>query len=286
MSFEFTGAFGLPGVQSALETVENVFWWGRWEHQLYIGAVIEGDSRDGGNTGYTEILRPGLLMGKKDTGDKWMPWDDTPAVADAGIEKCLGVLSYAQKMTRLGSDADRYVGWIMVGGAVKARNLLVPGSANHGLSGNANEHIIRAQMHPRFTFDDKLVGSPMGGWRAITAKTASYTVTEADNGTLFTTTGSTDDVVFTLPDAAEKGLWYGFYSSSTVDEDTSMTVTAGTADTMIGLNNDVADGLAFSTTNEKIGGMIEVIGDGNKWLTIVHSHGLGATAQTVTTVSA
>ena len=29
MSFEFTGAYGLPSVQTALETVENVFWWGR-----------------------------------------------------------------------------------------------------------------------------------------------------------------------------------------------------------------------------------------------------------------
>ena len=286
MAFEFTGAFGLPGIQSALETVENVFWWGRWERQLYLGAVIDSTSLDVGNVGYTDVLRPGMIMGKMNTGDAWMPLDDTPGAGETGIEYALGVLSYAQKMQRLGTAADRWVGWIMVGGAVKARNLLVPPSASYGLSGNASEHIIRAQMHPRFTFDDKLGGSPMGGWRGIVAKTTSYTVTEADNGTLFTTTGSVDDVVFTLPDTAEKGLWYGFYSVSTVAEDTSMTITAGTADTMIGLNNDVADGIAFSTANEKIGGMIEVIGDGSKWLTIVHSHGLGATAQTVSTVSA
>ena len=46
MAFEFTGAFGLPGIQSALETVENVFWWGRWERQLYLGAVIDSSSLD------------------------------------------------------------------------------------------------------------------------------------------------------------------------------------------------------------------------------------------------
>ena len=286
MSFEHTGAFGAPGIQAALETIENVFWWGRWESHLYVGAVVEGDSRDTGNTGYTEILRPGLIMGKKTTGDKWMPWNGSPGAGDEGIDTALGVLSYSQKMTRLGADQDRWFGWIMLGGGVKARNLLVPGSTSFGLAGSAYEHIIRAQMHPRFTFDDNPAGNRMGGWKAITAKTTSYTVTEADSATLFTTTGSVDDVVFTLPAVAEKGLWYGFYSVSTVAEDTSMTITAGTADTMIGLNNDVADGIAFSTTNEKIGGMIEVIGDGSKWLTIVHSHGLGATAQTVSTVSA
>ena len=62
MSFEFTGAFGLPSVQSALETSENVFWWGRFEQEAFIGSIIDGSARDAGNTGYTDGL-VGYMLG-------------------------------------------------------------------------------------------------------------------------------------------------------------------------------------------------------------------------------
>ena len=270
MSFEHTGAFGAPGIQAALETIENVFWWGRWESHLYVGAVVEGDSRDTGNTGYTEILRPGLIMGKKTTGDKWMPWNGSPGAGDEGIDTALGVLSYSQKMTRRGADQDRWFGWIMLGGGVKARNLLVPGSTSFGLAGSAHEHIIRAQMHPRFTFDANPAGNRMGGWKRIkevaslaaTAGSGAITVTEADSGTLWLVKGSDQAITFTTPATAEKGLWYGFYNA--VDQ--NLTVTAGTADTMVTLNDIAADSVSFSTSSEKIGGMFELFGDGALWL--------------------
>lgn len=47
------------------------------------------------------------------------------------------------------------------------------------------------------------------GQRTITAKTASYTITEADCGTTFTNAGASGAITFTLPAAAE-GLWYRF----------------------------------------------------------------------------
>ena len=265
MSFEHTGAFGAPGIQAALETIENVFWWGRWESHLYVGAVVEGDSRDLGNAGYTEILRPGLIMGKKTTGDKWMPWNGSPGAGDEGIDTALGILSYSQKMTRLGADQDRWFGWIMLGGGVKARNLVVPklsgesGTGTFGLAGSAHEHIIRAQMHPRFTFDDNPAGNRMGGWKAITPKATDYTVTEADSGTLFTTEAAAAKVTFTLPTTAKKGLWYGFFNSEAFDMEVN-----GSSD-LIAFNNVAADTVTYASANQE-GNMFEVIGDGAKWL--------------------
>jgi hypothetical protein len=272
MSFEFTGAFGIPGIAAALETVENVFWWGRFENNQYVGAVIEGAARDTGNTGYTDVLRPGLLLGQLTTGEKYTEWDPT---ATDGSQMIKGVLAYAQKMQRLGSNADRWVGWIMVGGNIKADRLLIPGQTAYTIAGNANEHLIRAQMFGRFLFSDRLQGSRMGGWSNIVIKTADYTVTEADNDTLFTNRGDAGAINFTLPTTAEKGLHYGFYCVA----DQNMTVTSGTADTLVCFNDATADSITLSTSSEKIGGMFEVYGDGTGWLT---KTSLAADSQTVT----
>ena len=271
MSFEFTGAFGLPSVQAALETVENVFWWGRFEQEAFIGSVIDGSARDTGNT-TTDVLRPGLLMGKVTSTGKLKQWDPT---ATDGSQNILGILGYSQKMQRLGTNADRWLGWIYCWGFVKAERLLIGGQANFGIAANANEHVVRTQMSSRFTFNDKLEGYSFGGVRDVVAKTTDYTVTEADHDTMFTTRGAAGAVNFTLPVTAEKGLHYRFVNVA----DQDMTVTAGTADTMVTANDAAADSVAFSTGTEKIGGSFDVFGDGTSWLVITH---LPQTGHTVT----
>ena len=272
MSFEFTGAFGLPSVQGALETSENVFWWGRFEQEAFIGSLIDGATRDAGNTGYTDVLRPGLLLGKVTSSGKLKEW--SPTAVD-GTEKVFGVLGYSQKMQRLGSDADRWLGWIYTWGFLKADRVIVPGSTDFGISGNANEHLIRAQLHNRFTFNDQLEGNNFGGIRSVVAKTTDYTVTAADHDTLFTTRGAAGAVNFTLPTTALAGLRYRFIAVA----DQNLTVTAGTADTIVTANDAEADSVAFSTSTEKIGGSFEVIGDGTSWLVVTH---LPQTGHTVT----
>lgn len=103
--------------------------------------------------------------------------------------------------------------------------------------------------------------------RVVTAKTASYTCLESDCGNLFTTTGASGAVTFTLPTAAagNAGLWYEFFN--TVDQ--TMTVAAATGDTMVVFNDAAADSIALSTASEKIGTGIRVISDGSKWLVFV-----------------
>lgn len=110
---------------------------------------------------------------------------------------------------------------------------------------------------------DLIAGNPFGGWRDVVAKVADYTVLAADNNVLFTTRGAAGTVIFTTPTTAYKGLRYGFYSAA----DQTMTVTAGTADTMVAINDLAADSVGFATATLKIGGMIEVFGDGTGWLT-------------------
>jgi len=94
------------------------------------------------------------------------------------------------------------------------------------------------------------------------AKTANYTVLTTDNGTLFTNTGASGAVVFTLPTLAA-GLVYEFL----VTADQSVTVASAAGDDMVVFNDATADSVAFSTSSEKIGGSLLIFSNsaGTKW---------------------
>lgn len=89
-------------------------------------------------------------------------------------------------------------------------------------------------------------------------KTADYTVTAADSGTVFHTTGASGAVVFTLP-AINTGPYHLLFINGA---DQNMTVQSSTADTIVTYNDLAADSVAFSTSSEKIGGAFEVWCDG------------------------
>ncbi len=119
-------------------------------------------------------------------------------------------------------------------------------------------------------------GNPVGtmGLRKISAKTAAYTVTLADNGTLFTNTGAGGGVTFTLPAVAGgAGYWFDFFL--TADQTITITAPAGK---LMAYNNAAATSIAFSTASEKIGGGVTIVGDGSFWYAIVH---LGFESQTI-----
>lgn len=278
-SLQHTGAFMLPGIESLRQNIEKEIWWGRWEQQLFQSAVIDGATRDAGNTAQPTKLRPGLILGKVTSTDKLKEWSPT---ATDGTQLAHGILVYDQLTQFAGANKDRWLGYVMVGGNLKPKNILVPPSATYGLAGNANEHIIRAQLDNRFLMDDDLNGSPMWGFNNIVPKTADYTVLESDNGTLFTNRGAAGAVNFTLPATAEKGLTYGFY----VVADETVTVTAGTADTMITFNDALADSVAVLTASQKIGTLFVVIGDGTGWMTVANHWDSATLAQTLTIVTA
>ena len=96
----------------------------------------------------------------------------------------------------------------------------------------------------------------------VTAKTASYSLTVADSGGLFTTTGASGAVTFTLPAVSDNsGINYWIFN--TVDQNIIIT---GPADTLVVKNDAAADSLTHSTSNEKIGQSFFIVGDDSKWL--------------------
>ena len=268
----FQGANMVPGLRDVMETIENQFWVGRYENQIWDQGIILASAVDAGNTNGTSNLRSGLLMGKVTASGKLKQWDPT---ATDGSERIYGVLGPMVSTSFGTSTVDRFVGMILVGGMVDPAKLIVPGTTAMGISGNASEFPIRSQLWPRITLYNDFAGVRNGTWKDVVAKTANYTVTTDDTDTLFTNRGATGAVTFTLPATARKGLRFGFF----VVADQNVIVAAGTADTMVCFNDPTADSIAFSTSSEKVGAFIEIIGDGTGWLTLVH---LGAESQTPT----
>ena len=99
----------------------------------------------------------------------------------------------------------------------------------------------------------------------VAAKTASYSVVEADSGKFFTTEGASGAITFTLPAVGTSGLFFSFYNA----EDQNMIVASVAGDDMVAFNDVAADSVAFQTTSEKAGSRIDVVSDGTKWMTSV-----------------
>lgn len=234
--------------------------WGRLDQQIYLATVIDGSARDAGNTNFTDVLRPGLLLGKITSGadaGKFKQW--SPDATD-GSQKIVGVLMSAQKMQLMGSDQDRYVGYVLYGGCVKAKGVVIASSTSDGIVGHALEYVVRRQMSMAFRFDDDPAGYIPG--LAVNTVTADTTVSEAQAGSLFVTNGA-GSITFTLP-SPKQGLEYSFYNA--VDQ--NMVITCATTDILIVYNDIAADSVALQTASEKIGGHFRVIGTGTKWIVI------------------
>lgn len=92
----------------------------------------------------------------------------------------------------------------------------------------------------------------------VHVKTADYTVLASESGGIFTTTGATGAVNFTLP-AISDGP-YVYYFLNGVGQ--NMVITAETADTIVTFNDAAADSLTFSTAGNLIGAAVMVVCDG------------------------
>ncbi len=150
----YQGSFLPPGQLPAIESIEQDLTsviWNRLELQV-IGShsLISGAARDTGNTGFTDVLRPGLLL-TKDANGKFVQWGSVTSFALDTIE---GVMLMAQRMTRLNVNQDRWLGYVLLGGLVKSKGLIVPGQTGSGIVGHAEETNIRTNMKYGFRFDD------------------------------------------------------------------------------------------------------------------------------------
>lgn len=255
-----TGYGSIPGIGAIRTNDEKALVWGQYErlHLANEGALIVSTAVDAGSTPTTH-LRAGLLMGKITSSGKLKQWD--PDATD-GSEVVYGVLwrevFMLDPVTQVVVDR---IGHVLLTGPVRAADLLILGTAFNSADG---ENIARAQMAPRFWIDDDIakkqafLGLPL----KETAKAASYTVVEADNGTLFTTLGASGAVTFTLP-AIRPGLAFEFLNL--VDQ--NMIIASAEGDNLVALHAASADSVAGQTTSQKIGVrfMVHANQAGTKW---------------------
>ena len=265
---DYSAAFGgLAGHGSKKSTYEAEIGWGKVELGIVMSGLISGTARDSGNADGGTKLRPGLLLGRITSSKKWVHWDPT---ATNGSDVVQGVLLGDLRVTdEDGNNKDRN-GPILVAGPVKGAKLIVPGDAAAG----GITQLARSQMYGRFLIDDELAGNRFSFLRVV-AKTADYTVTIADHDTVFTNRGAAGAVNFTLPvlaTAADKAKAKGCRYRFVCEADQTITITGGTADTLVVYNDAAADSVALSTASNKIGGAFEVFAndDGSKWIVLFH----------------
>ena len=122
-------------------------------------------------------------------------------------------------------------------------------------------------------WNDCSVGGNVRPRLKTTVKTASYTITAADFGTVFTTRGGSG-VTFTLP--AVQTIYDGEVIIFLNVADYDMTVD-GTDGELVVFNNLTGNSLGFMTTSEKIGGAMLAICDGTSWIVLP----LGTETQTI-----
>ena len=237
----------LPGMGTVIETFEQAITWGPAYNLVWWSAYISSAATDSGNSP-TWKLRPGLVMGQITATGQWTNYSPT---ATDGSQVASGVLAYGMRMQDVlsGSNVSKFYA-IIVGGRVKGANLI-----NLDL-------MARAQMSPRFIFDDNLVGNEDFPFKNFVSKTTAYSVLATDNFTQFDNTGATGAVTFTLP-AIANGYMFGFR----VIADQTVTVASFEGTNIIALNNASASSLAFSTGSQKIGGGLVFYSNpaGTKW---------------------
>ena len=243
---------GVPGIGTAIETTEREFTWGREEWKDRRGIQMSGAARDSTNTP-TTLLRKGLVLGQI-TASPGLFKEYNPASTD-GSQIAVAVLSTDLDAVDLaGSNTARFA-WALFGAPVKGAQLI-------GL-----DAVARNQMRARFMFDDD-ASSRYGAFGppalVEVAKTTNYTIVAGDAGTLFTTTGASGAVTFTLPTlAAGVGP---FHFLNTVGQ--TMTIaSAGSLDDILTFNDLTADSIAFSTAGNLIGASCTVWANqaGTKW---------------------
>lgn len=102
--------------------------------------------------------------------------------------------------------------------------------------------------------------------RVITAKTADYTVTAAETGTVFTNTGASGTVVFTLPAAPANGLTYEFHITAAQSVD----IQTGTA-VLIYANAVATTATTGKLTKNTVGTCIQLVYNGVAWMGVGQS---------------
>ena len=132
--------------------------------ELLQSAVIAGDARDAGNTGNTEVIRPGVIMARRSTDLKWVPYVNGGA-NETNIAR--GVMLTMGLNTQLnGADADRFLASIIVIGNLNPEACFIAANTAAGIGSTAGNGLeVRRALAYNIRFSDDpgcLIGIPFG----------------------------------------------------------------------------------------------------------------------------
>jgi hypothetical protein len=240
----YGGGDAIPGMNTALEGVENQVWWGRWEQQVWLGEAISGAARDAGNT-VTDVLRAGLLLGRITASGLLKEWNPT---GTDGSEVIFGVLNKNLKMTTGGGNVDRYSGQVLVGGNLYSDRLIIPGNAAESIVADALEYAVLNQLLGRFRLDKHIQYDASRSYKprfmtAAEVAADAVTVLESDHGRTFNFAAADAATAVTVP-AAKIGLMFHFVNP------VSQTITIAPASGHIGLPGSMSDDSDALTVGE------------------------------------
>jgi len=156
----FGGFLMPPGWGTAAYTTEadNMgLFAGSMHHARFLyNALIDGSSRDTGNTGNTTVLRPHLVMAQVTATKKWKPFDNG---ADDGTEIPRGILTFLGINTQLnGADQDRFLATILIGGLVQPESICIASTAGWGLDQVTAAHV---NVRKAFKYAIQFLDDPM-----------------------------------------------------------------------------------------------------------------------------
>lgn len=156
---------GMPGTGTEIRTTEqdlSGMFYGPIQGLILThsaDSIIDGASVDAGNTGFTTVLRQGLVMGKVTATKKWKPFNN--AAVD-GTEVARGILLLA---TAIPNGQDIINGSILVSApCLEPAGLCIAASAAYGLAQSGAGLNVRKHLAFAFKFADdfqNLIGIPL-----------------------------------------------------------------------------------------------------------------------------
>jgi hypothetical protein len=244
------GGFAKPGQGAGVFTTEREIVAQGFEQNraLFKSAIISGATRDAGNSP-TTVLRPGLLLGRLDSGSEYEEWDADAADGTQNIGAILWKELRAQDFDA--TNTDRAFTVLVGGTPMIAANLLIQGAA---FIGHADEFLARRQLrNAGFWLDDDPFGYLAGMGGRVSHETATTdTLTASQNGmTLFYNNAAS--VTVTLP-AIKPGLEFELVRVG----DEEMVVVSAEGDNVIVGNDLSADGMTVTTASEHLGARFRV----------------------------
>lgn len=248
------GLYGMPGLDSIRQTVENHLIWGGDRNQVGViqspGKTYSSTLVDGGSSPTSDI-RAGLLLGEISSSGELAAWD---ADNTDGTQDLYGVVPVSfSTLDPDGTAVDKFAPSPIIRAPLVASSLLIQGTA---LTSHVDEFLARRALWGMgCILDDDPQGYKAGATQRIARVTGTTdTLTEAENGSKIFYSNAAS-VTVTLP-TIHAGLWYDLVREG----DEEFVITSAEGDNVIAGNDLSADSLTFTTAGEHIGAWVRVTG--------------------------